>query len=273
MWEDATPKPAPDQPDQTPGSGQPARSQPAGGNFVLWAQIVLVSLALAGMFAARQLRLPAYDGLRHAVSQALEQPGLAVFDGDRSLVRFVQTGLSDLEQAAAEAAVELTGALSTAETARPAHGKSLPEAPAGSSSEAYLPDFTLIQPLPVGFTTSSGYGWRSDPLAQQETPEFHRGRDLAAAEGTPVYAAADGTVRSTVKSDSYGNCLRLLHANGDETLYAHMQYIFVHPGQRVRQGQVIGTVGQTGNVTGPHLHFELLHNGIRYDPSRALGLA
>ena len=80
-------------------------------------------------------------------------------------------------------------------------------------------------------------------------------------------------MRTAALGSSYGNYVRILHEAGDETLYAHMQYVFVRPGQKVRQGQQIGTVGQTGNVTGPHLHFELLHAGIRYDPTQALGLA
>lgn len=272
MWEDATPKPSPETA-QTPQGQRPQTGEKAGENLVLWAQIILVALMLGGMFAARQMGLPVYDTLRAALSRAMEEQGMDAFSGERQLVRFVQTGLGTLGDAAAEAAAGLVDGLSTAETARQPHGQPEPEAPDGASTEAYLPPFSLIWPLPAGFTTSSGYGWRSDPLAEEETPEFHRGRDLAAAEGTPVYAAADGTVRSAVQSESYGNCLRILHAGGDETLYAHMQYIFVHPGQQVRQGQVIGTVGQTGNVTGPHLHFELLHGGIRYDPSQALGLA
>ena len=79
-----------------------------------------------------------------------------------------------------------------------------------------------------------------------------------------------GVVRAAGAHNSYGNYLRILHQNGDETLYAHLQYLYVRPGQRVGAGQVIGASGQTGNVTGPHLHFELLHGGVRYDPSQAL---
>ena len=85
-----------------------------------------------------------------------------------------------------------------------------------------------------------------------------------------MLAAADGVVRVAGAHASYGNYIRLLHENGDETLYAHMQYLYVRPGQSVKAGQVIGASGQTGNVTGPHLHFELLHEGIRYDPTQAL---
>ena len=103
--------------------------------------------------------------------------------------------------------------------------------------------------------------------------DFHIGNDLAAAQGTPVLAAADGVVRMAGSHKSYGNYLRILHADGDETLYAHMQYLFVKAGECVTAGQSLGTVGETGNATGPHLHFELLHAGVRYDPTRALAKA
>ena len=268
MWEDATPKPVPEEPQNN--ARPEARS--SGENLVLWAQILLVGLALAGIFAARQLDLPVYDKVRNVLTQALQQPGLDGFDGERNLLRFVQTGMNRLQQTAVEVTETLSAPV-TAESARPAHGQPEPDAPAGASSESYLPDFALALPLPDGFTTTSGYGWRDNPLTEDGSRDFHLGRDLAAAEGSPVYAAADGMVRRAGTGDSYGNYLRILHAGGDETLYAHMQYLFVHAGQQVRQGQIIGTVGQTGDVTGPHLHFELLHGGIRYDPSQALGLA
>ena len=100
--------------------------------------------------------------------------------------------------------------------------------------------------------------------------DFHIGNDLAAAQGTPVLAAADGVVRMAGSHKSYGNYLRILHADGDETLYAHMQYLFVKAGECVTAGQILGTVGETGNATGPHLHFEILHHGLRYDPAEAL---
>ena len=94
--------------------------------------------------------------------------------------------------------------------------------------------------------------------------------DGALGIGTAVLAAADGVVRTAGSHKSYGNYVRILHADGDETLYAHMQYLFVRAGERVTAGQTLGTVGQTGNATGPHLHFEILHKGLRYDPAQAL---
>ena len=71
-------------------------------------------------------------------------------------------------------------------------------------------------------------------------------------------------------SEQTDTILRVLHADGDETLYAHMQYLFVKAGECVTAGQILGTVGETGNATGPHLHFEILHRGLRYDPAEAL---
>lgn len=117
---------------------------------------------------------------------------------------------------------------------------------------------------------SSGYGWRSDPT--QGEWGFHQGVDLACAEGTPVLAAMDGVVSMADRSTSYGNYVRLLHEDGTETLYAHLQYLYVRPGEVVKAGQPLGCAGQTGRATGPHLHFELFQNGKRQDPTQALGL-
>ena len=101
---------------------------------------------------------------------------------------------------------------------------------------------------------------------------YHMGLDCKTdkKQNLQVLAAADGVVRTAGSHKSYGNYVRILHADGDETLYAHMQYLFVRAGERVTAGQTLGTVGQTGNATGPHLHFEILHKGLRYDPAQAL---
>lgn len=88
----------------------------------------------------------------------------------------------------------------------------------------------------------------------------------ARALNTPP-AGADGIVAAARHSQSYGNYLRLSHAKGEETLYAHMQYLYVRTGEVVKAGEPIGTVGQTGRATGAHLHLEWLCNGIRYDPA------
>ncbi len=117
---------------------------------------------------------------------------------------------------------------------------------------------------------SDGYGWRADPFTGEQT--FHRGIDLACAEGIAALAADDGIVEETVSSDSYGNCIRLLHTGNRKTLYAHLQYVYVRPGETVQRGQLLGTAGCTGRATGAHLHFELWRQGIACDPAAALGL-
>ena len=151
-----------------------------------------------------------------------------------------------------------------------------PDAPAGCSLHSLRPAGAFAFPLGTsGWSVSSGYGWRADPLAENgggEEAAFHKGVDLACAEGTPVLAALDGVVLAAGRSGSYGLYLRLCHADGVETLYAHLQYLFARPGQVLRAGQVLGTAGQTGRATGPHLHFELLARSVRYDPSALLGL-
>mgnify|MGYP000447665574 CR=1 FL=1 len=83
-------------------------------------------------------------------------------------------------------------------------------------------------------------------------------------------AVMDGVVSQARMSTSYGNVLRLCHENGQETVYAHLQYLFVRPGEVVGAGQIIGTVGQTGRDTGVHLHFELWSHGNARDPAEVL---
>ena len=118
-------------------------------------------------------------------------------------------------------------------------------------------------PLPQSFTITSPFGYRKDPFTGEVT--YHSGTDIAAPAGTPILAAADGTVTIANGTDlwggSYGYYIKLDHGEGMETLYAHCSAITVTAGQRVRQGEVIGYVGTTGNSTGNHLHFEVWENG------------
>lgn len=120
---------------------------------------------------------------------------------------------------------------------------------------------------------SSGFGMRKHPILGFS--RMHQGVDFAAPTGTPVYAAADGTVSFAGTRGAYGRLVELSHAGGVRTRYAHMHRIAsaMRSGARVRQGQVIGSVGSTGLSTGPHLHFELIRNGQHMDPStiRTLG--
>ena len=87
-----------------------------------------------------------------------------------------------------------------------------------------------------------------------------------------MLAARNGVVIAARRSATYGNYLCLSHSGGQETLYAHLQYLFVRAGEVVQAGQPLGTAGETGRSTGAHLHFELLEQGVRYDAGALLGL-
>lgn len=119
---------------------------------------------------------------------------------------------------------------------------------------------------------SSHFGKRRDPFHRKRT--FHGGIDLAAPQGTPVFASRDGRVVRTAKNaKGYGQLVVIKHSFGYSTYYGHLSRIEVKRGQQVRAGQVIGKVGATGRATGPHLHFEVRKNGNRRNPALVHGLA
>ena len=129
------------------------------------------------------------------------------------------------------------------------------------------PTGNLQWPLPVAGTITSQFGYRVDPITGEVSS--HTGTDIACAEGTPILAAADGTVTVANGLDSwggsYGYYIQIDHGGGLETLYAHCSSICVTTGQQVQAGQVIGYVGHTGRATGSHLHWEGKLNGVRFD--------
>lgn len=118
--------------------------------------------------------------------------------------------------------------------------------------------------MPVNGTVTSHYGERTDPIYGGES--FHAGEDIAANEGTPVYAALDGTVIDVGIGAKSGNYVKISHDDSVETLYCHLKNANVDKGISVRRGDIIGFVGQTGFATGPHLHFEVKINGQKTDP-------
>ena len=133
-----------------------------------------------------------------------------------------------------------------------------------------IPTGTLQWPLPVAGTITSQFGHRVDPITGEVSS--HTGTDIACAEGTPILAAANGTVTVANGLDSwggsYGYYIQIDHGGGLETLYAHCSSICVTTGQQVQAGQVIGYVGHTGRATGSHLHLEVSVDGNRADVLR-----
>ena len=118
--------------------------------------------------------------------------------------------------------------------------------------------------MPVNGRISSGFGSRFHPILGYE--RFHAGVDLAARQGTPIVAAADGRVVSAGWQGGYGRAVAIMHAGGIETKYGHMSRMIAYAGEIVHRGDVIGYVGSTGLSTGPHLHFEVMRNGRPVNP-------
>jgi murein DD-endopeptidase MepM/ murein hydrolase activator NlpD len=126
--------------------------------------------------------------------------------------------------------------------------------------------FLNRRPVEGGGTLRSRFGYRIHPIFK--TRRLHTGVDLAAPSGTPIYAAGDGVISYYRWQSGYGNKIEIEHVNGYETAYGHLSRFVdgLSDGSRVRQGQIIGYVGSTGQSTGPHLHFEIKINGNLVDP-------
>ena len=120
----------------------------------------------------------------------------------------------------------------------------------------------FITPL-IGRITS-GFGFRKNPMTKKK--EFHTGIDIAQYYGAPVKASESGEVIFAGEYKGYGNLIILRHNNGYSTRYGHLSKIIVKYGEKVRQGEVIGYVGNSGSVTGPHLHFEIRRYGKAINP-------
>ena len=118
--------------------------------------------------------------------------------------------------------------------------------------------------MPVAGHITSSFGLRMHPLLG--FMRMHKGMDIGAPYGSPIYAVLDGVVQMAGRSGGYGNFVKLAHGSGIGSGYGHMSRIAVSPGQHVARGQVIGYVGSTGLSTGPHLHWEVWRNGVAINP-------
>lgn len=121
----------------------------------------------------------------------------------------------------------------------------------------------LQWPVPAGGYVSSGFGYRSETRINN-----HTGMDIAIATGNAIVAADTGTVSRVIYGNyGYGNYLIVNHGNGMSTLYAHCSKIYAQVGQSVERGETIAAIGSTGYSTGPHLHFEVIVNGVKVNPA------
>lgn len=140
----------------------------------------------------------------------------------------------------------------------------------GEKAYLYFDKFDLIPSInPLNpknqKRVSSSFGTRFHPIDGRK--KAHLGIDISAKAGTPIHAAASGTVKKTVySSQGYGNQVYIDHSYGFSSRYAHMYTFIVKEGQKVKKGEIIGFVGSTGKSTGNHIHFEIQKNGKHQDP-------
>lgn len=159
-------------------------------------------------------------------------------------------------------AVTATALLVCATLLAPIHSHALP--PIHLSTNKNL---AYVYPV-MGPRMSSDYGVRKHPI--KKVTRHHHGMDLAAPLGAPIRAIADGQVMYADPHGGYGRLIAIKHSDGFSSHYGHCASMTVAPGERVKAGQIIGTVGSTGISTGPHLHFEVRYRGEPRDPETVL---
>jgi murein DD-endopeptidase MepM/ murein hydrolase activator NlpD len=125
---------------------------------------------------------------------------------------------------------------------------------------------------PVQGLITGSFGKRTDPFSDEGA--FHKGVDISVPSGTAIHVTADGMVmQAAMVTGGYGRLVVVDHGGGTQTYYAHLSRIYVHAGQEVRRGDIVGAAGTTGRVTAPHLHYEVRVGGTPMNPRRYLSTA
>ena len=135
------------------------------------------------------------------------------------------------------------------------------------NKESLLSSIPSIQPVNSSDLRrmASGYGYRIDPFTKAR--RMHFGMDFSAPRGTEIYATGDGTVtRADSRAAGFGKHVRIDHGFGYVTIYAHLESFKVVKGDKVKRGETIGTVGSTGRSVAPHLHYEIVKDGVKINP-------
>jgi len=231
--------------------------------WVVATQAAVCALLLGMLFGARQVMPNTYRQLRTAYTQVM-QTDMSV----REVWAAARAVFASLRED-----IYVIAPYREETTAIPPAGSGgidVAQEYAGQNCSA-VPIATTARPYPPlgGGALSSAFGYRVHPISGEEG--VHTGMDVAAPEGDPISAAFYGRVLETGESRGYGKYVLMEHAGGLRTFYAHCAEIVAEEGMVLRPGDVIATVGSTGNSTGPHLHFEVRLHGLRCDPAPLFG--
>jgi hypothetical protein len=218
------------------------------------------------------------DDEEAAVAALIEGDGLAYLDIDPTTgeygvpmhelegVEILPTGMTATEAWTLSVMSRVDRLVALAQTAEPGLGALVESAEDERARKSAYPTVWPITGPLVSYT--SGFGYRRSPFTH--IWKRHTGVDLSAPIGSKIRAASSGVVTRADLMGGYGLAVEIDHGYKVSTLYAHNDTVMVTPGQVVQAGQVISTVGMTGQTTGPHLHFELIRNGNKIDPMRYL---
>ena len=198
------------------------------------------------------------------------KPGRELIIPNRSGIRYVVRRGDSLSRIAMRHGVSTAALLDSneMESSSIVPGQSLLIPDGGLSENARNRVLGQLFVRPARGPITSGYGYRNDPFTGLR--KFHNGIDIANQRGTPVVAAMSGTVAKAGYNGNYGRYLILRHADGFQTLYAHLDKALVTVDDRIRQGQQVGEIGNTGYSSQDHLHFSIFLNGAHVDPSEHL---
>ena len=235
------------------------KSGDAGARLILL-QLIICAAAVGLIFGIRKLSPTSFETIKNTYKSAMQYSINAreAWGKIKSAAGFVF-----------EPAGALADSDKDSETSTESLGKGSSELDIKAYRMSFSPYYTTMSAhMPVSGRVSSPFGRREDPFTGEAS--LHSGLDIAAAQGSPISAAFYGTVTKVGEDEIAGKYIRLTHADGLETFYCHCSEILAPMNAVIRQGETIAFVGSTGMATGPHLHFEVRINGLKYDPARLL---
>ncbi len=221
-------------------------------NLYLYAQIIVAAIFIVTGIMLKSSGGTAYNELKEDYAQFFNSEN--VYESNFSYSSFLSNISEDIREKYNKFMEAMTHI----------YGKgSSGDVPTNVSMKKYIPEEKGIRP--VNGYISSPFGSRVDPFNKKKK-DFHTGMDIAAAKGTFIKSAFGGEIIETGYSDTAGNYIKVKNNEEQQTLYCHTQFVFVNKGDKVLKGQIIATVGNTGLVTGPHLHIEVMYKGNKVNP-------